>query len=225
MGRCPYCDKENPGDARFCNYCGKSIDASAESGPAEPSTDKQTIDCPKCSHPNPTYATYCGKCGASIGQSSGSRFKPLSSTQRICWNCGTTMSIYDYECPNCHSSLSSAQEADYLSDTKSAGSGPVAAGVLLLVSGVLAILNGLLIMYVSSSIQTYGFNMGCCGGIEFLFGILVIGAGVLSLGRKSWGLVLAGSIIALISVGPVFLSSILGLVALILVAVNKEQYG
>lgn len=217
MGRCPHCDRENPGDARFCNYCGKSMDPSADSDLTDSSESPSTIKCPKCSHQNYAHATFCSRCGSDL----------RSPTERICWNCKGKMSIYDYECPNCHSTNSSSYD-DVGHLRKEESSSPIVAGIVLIISGLLALLNGIAMALALSEASTLGIDVRfqCCSGIETLFGLIVITAGILSLGKKerSWPLVLIGSIIALISIGPLFISSILGLIALLIVATSKDAY-
>ena len=48
--------------------------------------------------------------------------------------------------------------------------------------------------------------------------------GIMGVQRKMWGLALVGGIFALLSMGPVFISSLLGLIGLILVAVSRQDF-
>jgi double zinc ribbon protein len=47
---CPSCGHENPGGARFCNACGKTLEGL----------------CPRCGKPNPAGSRFCNNCGGSL---------------------------------------------------------------------------------------------------------------------------------------------------------------
>jgi len=63
-----------------------------------------------------------------------------------------------------------------------------------------------------------------CGTIGFFLSVFAILGGIMSLRRQLWGLVLAGGILGLFTIGPVFISSILSLVAIILVATSRKEF-
>jgi len=104
-----------------------------------------------------------------------------------------------------------------------------AAGVLLIIAAIIAIINfAILIAWggaVSSITETdVGDILVICGAIGILMSILALIGGIMAVQHKMWGFALVGAIIGLFTLGPVFISSILSLVALILIAVSKEEF-
>ena len=78
---------------------------------------------------------------------------------------------------------------------------PTAAGVLVIISGVLSFLMAVVwsicavfLSETSDSLATLAFILI---GVSIIVGILAIGGGAFALSRKTWGLALAGSIVAL----------------------------
>ncbi len=49
--QCPWCQQENPPEARFCNSCGAGLE----------------VICPACRHGNPAGSRFCNRCGTSLG--------------------------------------------------------------------------------------------------------------------------------------------------------------
>lgn len=105
---------------------------------------------------------------------------------------------------------------------------PVAAGVLMLIGGLLAMINGAVIAAVGGStaalVPGAGAIIVVCGAIELIFGLIALVGSIMAIQRKSWGLALVGAIFCMISIGPMFIASILGLIALILVAISREEF-
>ena len=105
---------------------------------------------------------------------------------------------------------------------------PVAGGALLLVAGVLAMINFAILIAAGSGFESLfpglGSILAVCGIIGMIFSILALLGGVLAIMRKMWGLALVGSILGLLTIGPLFVSSILSLVALILIAISREEF-
>lgn len=105
---------------------------------------------------------------------------------------------------------------------------PIAAGILLLIGGVLALINGALIAAAgaeaSSIVPGIEEMLFACAALEIVFSILTVVGGICAVQRKVWGLALVGSIFGMLSIGPLFLSSIFGLIGLILVAVTKQEF-
>lgn len=63
-----------------------------------------------------------------------------------------------------------------------------------------------------------------CAAIEIAFGCLALLGGAMAIQRKSFAVAIAGAIFCMISVGPMFISSILGLIGLILIAISKDSF-
>ncbi len=110
----------------------------------------------------------------------------------------------------------------------------LAAGVLLIIGAVIAILNAIFnIVIVSSTVSLPEGYTGYSEAVEFLrvcllidivLAVIAIFGGVMAVKRKAWGVALTGSILGLFTLGPLFISSILSLIALILIAVSKEEF-
>lgn len=107
----------------------------------------------------------------------------------------------------------------------------LAAGILLIIAGILAMGNAIASIFlrpvedipsVYKDIIT-GILI-VCFTIIFVFAVVAILGGVMAVKRKSWAVALIGSIFGLFTLGPLFVSSILSFIALILIAVSKEEF-
>ena len=232
-----YCGKENVDESRFCNFCGKELAAALPTG-----------ICPKCGKVNPGYAVFCGTCGADLPQSPKApapipaqtypqvQATPVqrTSTGKPCPYCGNSVSVFDYECPSCRKTLPSSVNYDEddssMSYSRSSGSGVLTvAGVLLVVVGVIAVGTGIIYLMGSSVIASLGgvdvSGLLCfCGAIEMLLGIGAMAGGIFSIKREKFTLCILGAVVGLFSLGPVFIGSILSLIALILIAVSRDEF-
>jgi hypothetical protein len=123
----------------------------------------------------------------------------------------------------------------------------IIAGILMIISGILSVLMwiGLASMDVSligSSIlpefESISSEYGSiafseesikdlfiiCGSIGFFISIFTILGGIMSIKRQMWGIAIAGGILGLFTIGPLFSSSALSLIGLILVIVSKNEF-
>jgi len=110
---------------------------------------------------------------------------------------------------------------------------PVVAGILNMVSGVLSLIAfvGLLIASIAvgwTAVDVTGWIPGMDLALSVLViltvvslatGVLALVGGVYAVQRKQWGWALAGSICALVP------SFVLGLVAIILTALSRDEFG
>lgn len=119
---------------------------------------------------------------------------------------------------------------------------PLIAGILLIISGVIAILFwGFMIISIDTTVSMMDLTqlqemypgvtegqiselVSMCSIVFIVLAIFPILGGVLSLKKKLWGIVLAGSILGLFTLGPLFISSALTFIALILVVLSKKEY-
>jgi hypothetical protein len=116
---------------------------------------------------------------------------------------------------------------------------PIIAGILLILAGLLGILMWTSVIFFNDystmfeQIQNQDIQItkeefqsiiNMCSTIGIILSIFPILTGFISLKRKMWGIVILGSIIGLIIIGPLLISSILCLTALILVAISKKEF-
>ena len=119
---------------------------------------------------------------------------------------------------------------------------PVIAGILLLIAGLLgiytwtsteffdvntidpSIIEQLQQSGVEITIEQIVAFLGVCAIIGIIISIFPILGGIISIKRKMWGFTIVMSIIGLFTIGPFLLSSILSLIALILIALSKKEF-
>lgn len=124
---------------------------------------------------------------------------------------------------------------------------PIIAGILLIFSGLLSVVMwmGLASMDVSligstilpefeSISSEYGLIafseesikelFVICGSIGFFLSIFTILGGIMSIKKQRWGVVLLGSILGLFTIGPLFSSSILSLIGLVLIIISRNEF-
>lgn len=119
---------------------------------------------------------------------------------------------------------------------------PMIAGILLIISGVIAILYWIFVIvnvdlftsmmdisYFQSidpdiTIEDIKETLVLCGTIFSIVAIFPILGGILSLKRKLWGVSIACSVIGLFSMGILFMSSILSFIALILLIISRQEF-
>ena len=102
-----------------------------------------------------------------------------------------------------------------------------AAGVLLIIAGILAMINYVILIVwggALSGLTDLGGILILCGAIGMILSILTLIGGIMAMQHKMWGFALLGAIIGLFIIGPVLISSILSFVALILIAISKEEF-
>ena len=108
---------------------------------------------------------------------------------------------------------------------------PTVAGILNIITGAFGLTGGLALIALgtlaSGALEPFVFGMlpliplalfSALGLPLFLLGILTLVGGIYALQRKMWGLVLAGSIAA------VLFSRVLGIPAIIFVALSKKEF-
>ena len=120
---------------------------------------------------------------------------------------------------------------------------PMIAAILLIISGVTAILFWISIITIDMSTieslidisQLQQINpsitpgqikemLTLCGAIGVIIAVFPILGGVLSFKRKLWRIALVGGILGLLTMGPFFASSILALVGIVLIAVSRKEF-
>ena len=107
----------------------------------------------------------------------------------------------------------------------------LAAGVLLIIAGILAVgywiyTLAVVGLYPISSAGESGYFpfFRLCATIGVVLSIFPLLGGIMAVKKTHWGVALAGSSIGLFTIGPFFISTLLSLIALILIAVSKEEF-
>ena len=131
----------------------------------------------------------------------------------------------------------------YVQKKSDRSSFPIIAGVILIIAGTLALISFVQVFLVDvntiesimdiAQIQTSDVNitsaqvkefMNTCAVVGCIISVFAILGGILSFRKKLWGMALACAIIGLFSFGPLFVSSILSFIALILIAFSKQEF-
>ena len=218
LGNCQSCGSETDPKDRFCIKCGATLNPSK--------------NCRKCGAANPGEAEHCAECGQKLngGKPSGtdSEILRIWSTQgepdrrvegNICPQCGVQALPTDWMCPNCgHDFYRLQTDSGELKDKSSM---PVVVGVLLMIASILNIGNGLIVGSVGGAyVPAYGF----CGMVEVLIGIVTIPGAIAAMNRQHFVPVGIVSVLTLFSVGPCFICSILGLIAIIGLFASHDEF-
>ncbi|MCJ7490011.1 MAG: zinc ribbon domain-containing protein [Thermoplasmata archaeon] len=205
--RCGSCSRENAGDAEYCIHCGKHLGLFRK--------------CVKCGIVNSPDAATCKICGAELGDGdagseSVSRDRPGYRPKfRTCPRCGRNYDNHLVECPHCERKV----PEDY-DPTKRSSSMPMATGTILFLAGILCIFNGVFL----GSWGGIAVEFAYCGFVEIMMGIIAITGWVFCMQRTHLVYVIAVAVITIFSVGPFFLSSLLGFIALVLIAVSAKEF-
>ena len=111
---------------------------------------------------------------------------------------------------------------------------PMIGGILLVVAAILSIANWGYILAVFATDPTAAGFMSLipglatlvyvCGGIFIVLSIITLLGGIMALRRRMWGLALVGSILGLLIIGPVGVSSLLSFIALIIIAISRNEF-
>jgi hypothetical protein len=116
---------------------------------------------------------------------------------------------------------------------------PLIAGIFLLLAGLLGVYTWVSTLFfdistidpaifeqsgVEINIEQLKEILGVCSIIGVIISIFPILGGILSIKRKMWGFTIVMSIIGLFTIGPVLISSILSLIALILIVLSKNEF-
>ncbi|MGD0056853.1 MAG: hypothetical protein ABSB83_03230 [Methanomassiliicoccales archaeon] len=106
-----------------------------------------------------------------------------------------------------------------------------------MISGIIGILTGLILVVAASTIVDmlrgiYGTEildtvegvLVTCGVIWFVIGLVALIGGVFAIRRRKWSIAVVGGVFGLLTIGPYFFGSILGLIGLILIAISKHEF-
>lgn len=201
MPKCPYCGSSEltlyPDNSGMCKECGKSFMDVARDISVSLHTE-QDEDREVGIKESATIT--CSECG-----------NQLDENAKFCSFCGASTSIYRI-------SQFIQKKPLYYKEVKSRK--PDIAGILLITAGVLALLNNVFAVFLFFSFD----SMVCCLSLCTLFGFIALIGGVFSIRRDEWNFVMIAGVLGIFSLGPLFSSSILSLIALLFVSSSKEEY-
>ena len=184
--------------------------------------------CTRCGQENLDESTFCGRCGVSLAEVAPPGPAPPAQPP------GAQPPYPQYAPP--YPQYAPPPYPQYVrrpKETKLA----VAGGVLVLVGGVLALISsflGLILFslfygdYYYGGIYYYPYSFGVfqviCGVVGLAFAIIAIVGGYFAIKRRNFAMAVVGAVFCMLSVGSMGISSILGLVGLILIAVSGHEF-
>jgi len=167
---------------------------------------------------------------------------------RKCSNCGAYLIEGDFTCQVCGAKqdISNFKTKKDQPPTKTEKNNlPMIAGILLIIGGIIALITWLsltftdpvaieeIVMQVSGSLSVenpadfadllYQWLV-ICGAAGIALSILVILGGILAIKRIYWGFTIVCSILGLFLIGPFLISSILSLIAIIMIVKAKNDF-
>ena len=251
MAVCLRCGKENDLDAKFCNFCGKDL-TEMPGGRKCPkcgtSNPVHVVFCGTCGADLPPATTQ----EIAVDREAASRPPPPLSPPPasepeaianfpVCQWCKKPVGPYTRVCQYCHRDLITGVVAapaiskyddgtyadDYAVESRPESATPTIAGILLILAGLAAFGQGILYLMVqdiASSAGYVGVDVGCCGGIDLLFGIAALVGGVFAIQRSHFVIALLACVCAILSLALLFVGPLLGFIAILLVALSKEEF-
>ena len=221
---CGSCGAENSASVKHCGKCGRSLDMAPNPGV-----------CVECGSMNAKGMTRCGSCGATLQVVlpregvSEKGFGPASAseppTTKCIW-CGNVVSGEGNVCFECQNRQKDTKMRDNYRKRKPSPRLTFAAAYLVL-SGVAAILWGLLLLFIQSIIvelNEVGTGIGTCGFIFMLLGLGSLAGGVLAATRRQLMLVIVGGICSFLCVALMALTFV-GLVGAVIIGVPLGLIG
>jgi len=102
---------------------------------------------------------------------------------------------------------------------------PMAAGILLIIASIDGLINWTAAaMILSTMPQIPAGYAEICGVIGIIFCLIALLGGFCAVTRKMWFVALFGAIFGLLTIGVFFEASVLSLIALILIAMSKNEF-
>ncbi|MCJ2512209.1 MAG: zinc-ribbon domain-containing protein [Candidatus Thermoplasmatota archaeon] len=183
--------------------------------------------CTRCGQENPDESTFCGRCGVSLAEAAPAGPAPPAQPP------GAQPPYPQYAPP--YPQYVPPPYPQYVRrrrETKLA----VAGGVLVLVGGILALITSFVGLILFSlfygdyygGLYYYPYNFGLfqaiCGVVGLAFAIIAIVGGYFAIKRRNFAMAVVGAVFCMLSIGSMGISSILGLVGLILIAVSSHEF-
>lgn len=116
---------------------------------------------------------------------------------------------------------------------------PTIAGVLFILAGVFSLLTWASLFFFNfasldlSIFQQEGANitaaqirtiLNVCSTVGIVLSIFPLLGGVFAFSKKRWNIAVVGGIVGMFTIGPVFVSSILSFVGVVLIALSKDKF-
>ncbi len=153
----------------------------------------------------------CPECGA----------KPTSGTS-FCPNCGAATTELTEICPKCGAGV-----AGKVAEKAGGTWMPLTAGILDLVAGTIGVIAGIIVAAIGGLLTFFIGGVGATYGVvAIILSIVAIVAGVSAIRRAKWGLVLTGSICALVA-GILLLNGlgiVLAIAAIVFTILGKKHF-
>ncbi len=202
MRLCTNCGFKNPDGSGFCVRCGANL-----------SSQPPALICPSCGAPNIPGTDYCEACGSRVSRGIPDEVGPKEQRPLEI--------LYPPPGVEYDGLRSSVQK------TRSLGK-PFWAGALMVVGGTVDVVNGVAAFFRDIPSNDLGIDLSgyvaCCAALAIIFGFGAILGGVLSLRKEHFYVVLAGTIMGMLGVGFFWSGALLCLIALILVAISRDEY-
>jgi hypothetical protein len=170
--------------------------------------------------------SYCRNCG-----------KELGGTPNLCMNCGARPTTGKNFCNTCGAATNPLAEICIKCGTRLVNSPTrsaklTAVGIINIVGGCISLIGSVfcaLLITIGGTLgeltggnPSHAFDM--IPTVLFAGGIVAIIGGIYALKRKSWGFVLASSIVMFSLTFPVFLTFVGGIVSIVLTARSKKDF-
>jgi hypothetical protein len=157
-----------------------------------------------------------------------------SPPTRMCVTCGRTINFSANVCPYCGHDY---RMPVYGPAIRTHSSMPLFAGIMVIIAGLAAIGMGFLYLTMGASdldgsgvtlppevsLEDVQDVLSVCGSLAILFGVIAIIGGVFTIQRKHFALAIIGALFGMAGVG-FLLGALLALIALILIAVSKQEF-
>ncbi len=211
--KCPFCEADLPENSRYCSRCGRQTETRSTAGPLD-----GVILCRSCRSANAKGMTTCGSCGATLDPSAVITYaSPPTVTQ-----------------PQWESPLQPAPEINLTLKI---------AGILLVIAGIATLVSvALTLAHLSDAAvledalaesglgseflrAVEGFVMCCVTIMVVAATFSFVTAFLLRSSKGSFPLCLVGAGVAILGVGPFYVSSLLAFIALILIAISGDEFG
>lgn len=193
-----------------------------------------SLRCTQCGEDNPDGSRFCNHCGRPVPTPAAR----TSDDVKTCPSCGASNPKYVSFCQNCTQSFPQTapvaapaafpMPAPEPTPSAKNSQGLLIASVLFIGNGILDFISGARLLSVNGYVPEYGIDvtglLEVCAALAFMFGAFSLMAAVMSLKRRSLTLALLGGAVGMIGMGPFLLGSLMGLIGLLLVVRERDQF-